>query len=107
MTPAPGVRLTMPARPEGVAVVRQALAGMADALDFDPAVLADRLRADPDGRPALTAAGTVAEVAEVLAARAPFYRAVADATIDTTGRTATEVADAILAAWTRLSGGRP
>jgi len=31
----------MPARPEGVAVVRQALAGMADALDFDAAVLAD------------------------------------------------------------------
>ncbi len=37
----PDVRLTMPARPEGVAVVRQALAGMADALDFDAAVLAD------------------------------------------------------------------
>ena len=31
----------MPARPEGVGVVRQALAGMADALDFDPTVLAD------------------------------------------------------------------
>ena len=41
MTTAPDVRLTMPARPEGVAVVRQALAGMADALDFDAAVLAD------------------------------------------------------------------
>ncbi len=38
---APDVRLAMPARPEGVAVVRQALAGMADALDFDAAVLAD------------------------------------------------------------------
>jgi serine/threonine-protein kinase RsbW len=35
------VRLTLPARAEGVAVVRQALAGLADALDFDPAVLAD------------------------------------------------------------------
>src|SRR3954465_14274712 len=33
--------MTMPARPEGVAVVRQALAGMADALDFDAAVVAD------------------------------------------------------------------
>ncbi len=41
MSPPPDVRLTMPARPEGVAVVRQALAGMADALDFDEAVLAD------------------------------------------------------------------
>ena len=38
---APDVRLTLPARPEGVAVVRQALAGMADALDVDAAVLAD------------------------------------------------------------------
>jgi anti-sigma regulatory factor (Ser/Thr protein kinase) len=41
MSPVPDVRLTMPARPEGVAVVRQALAGIADALDFDTAVLAD------------------------------------------------------------------
>jgi serine/threonine-protein kinase RsbW len=41
MSPAPDVRLTMPARAEGIAVVRQALAGMADALDFDAAVLAD------------------------------------------------------------------
>jgi anti-sigma regulatory factor (Ser/Thr protein kinase) len=37
----PEVMLTMPARPEGVGVVRQALAGVADALDFDPSVLAD------------------------------------------------------------------
>jgi serine/threonine-protein kinase RsbW len=41
MQTTPEVRLTMPARPEGVGVVRQALAGMADALDFDAAVLAD------------------------------------------------------------------
>jgi serine/threonine-protein kinase RsbW len=41
MSTAPDVRLTMPARPEGVAVIRQALAGMADALDVDAAVLAD------------------------------------------------------------------
>jgi serine/threonine-protein kinase RsbW len=38
---APDVRMTLPARPEGVAVVRQALAGMADALDVDATVLAD------------------------------------------------------------------
>lgn len=37
----PEVRLTMPAVPEGVGVVRQALAGMADALAFDQGVLAD------------------------------------------------------------------
>jgi len=41
MTERPEVRLGMPARPEGVGVVRQALAGMADALAFDPGVLAD------------------------------------------------------------------
>jgi serine/threonine-protein kinase RsbW len=41
MTTAPEVLLTMPARPDGVGVVRQALAGMADALDFDAAVVAD------------------------------------------------------------------
>ena len=35
------VVLVMPARPEGVGVVRQALAGMADALDFEASVLAD------------------------------------------------------------------
>ena len=40
-TTAPDVRMTMPARPEGVAVVRQALAGMADALAFDATILAD------------------------------------------------------------------
>jgi serine/threonine-protein kinase RsbW len=41
MSGPPEVVLTMPARPEGVGVVRQALAGMADALDYDPSVLAD------------------------------------------------------------------
>ena len=41
MSERPEVRLSMPARPEGVGVVRQALAGMADALAFDPAVLGD------------------------------------------------------------------
>lgn len=41
MTGTPAVRLVMPARPEGVSVVRQALAGLADALAIDEAVLAD------------------------------------------------------------------
>ena len=35
------VKLALPARPENVAVVRQALAGMADALEVDPALGAD------------------------------------------------------------------
>ena len=38
---APAVVLNMPARAEGVGVVRQALSGMADALAVDPIVLAD------------------------------------------------------------------
>jgi serine/threonine-protein kinase RsbW len=41
VTVAPEVRLTMPARAEGVGVVRQALAGMADALAYDAAIVAD------------------------------------------------------------------
>jgi anti-sigma regulatory factor (Ser/Thr protein kinase) len=39
--PAPEVVLNMPARAEGVGVVRQALTGMADALAFDDSVLSD------------------------------------------------------------------
>jgi serine/threonine-protein kinase RsbW len=41
MSDRPDVALTMPARPEGVGVVRQALAGMADALAIEADVLAD------------------------------------------------------------------
>lgn len=41
MSDRPEVLLTIPARAEGVGVVRQALAGMADALDFEASVLAD------------------------------------------------------------------
>jgi serine/threonine-protein kinase RsbW len=41
MSEAPVVRLDLPARPEGVGVVRQALVGVADGLALDGAVLAD------------------------------------------------------------------
>jgi serine/threonine-protein kinase RsbW len=41
MNAQPEVLLTMPARADGVGVVRQALAGMADALAFEASVLAD------------------------------------------------------------------
>jgi anti-sigma regulatory factor (Ser/Thr protein kinase) len=41
MTDAPVVRLDMPAQPEGVGVVRQALTGVADGLALDRAVLSD------------------------------------------------------------------
>jgi shikimate kinase len=79
----------------------------------DPEVLAARLEADPRGlanRPALTTLGTLAEIAEVVAVRTPLYRQVANAAIDTTARTPAEVADAVIAAWSRedvSSGGGP
>jgi anti-sigma regulatory factor (Ser/Thr protein kinase) len=41
MTEIPQVTLSLPAQPEGVGVVRQALAGVADALDFQAPLLAD------------------------------------------------------------------
>jgi shikimate kinase len=71
-------------------------------LRADPGVASARLRADGRGverRPALTAAGTLAEIAAVLEARTPLYRAVADVVVDTSGRTADAVADAILDVW--------
>ncbi|MBV8270044.1 MAG: shikimate kinase [Planctomycetaceae bacterium] len=71
-------------------------------LGADPAVLASRLQASPRelaDRPALTPAGTLAELADTLRVRAPLYREVADAVIETDRRTAPEVAEAILALW--------
>lgn len=65
-------------------------------LTADPAVLADRLRAEADNRPALTAAGTLGEIADVLAARTPFYREVADVTVGTDGLSPAEIAESIL-----------
>jgi shikimate kinase len=69
-------------------------------LTADPAVLAERLRRNPSeaaGRPALTASGTIEEIAEVLRARTPLYREVADVEVPTDGRTADEVAREVLA----------
>lgn len=73
-------------------------------LQADPSVLAARLQADARGlshRPALTAAGTLDEIVHLLEARAPLYREVADTVVETDGRTALEVADAVLGAWPR------
>ncbi len=73
-------------------------------LSADPTLLAERLQADPRGladRPALTAAGTLAELAQTLEARAPLFREVADAVIETDDKTASEVADAIMKLWPR------
>ena len=68
-------------------------------LTGDPRSLASRLQADAPGlagRPALTSAGTLDEIAAVAEAREPHYREVADAIVDTTGRTPAEVAEAVL-----------
>lgn len=62
-----------------------------------------RMTADPTTaarRPNLTAAGGVSELRELIAAREPLYRAVADFTCDTAGRSPDEAAAAILNAWT-------
>jgi len=79
-------------------------------LTGDPAELARRLEADRAGladRPALTAAGTLDEIARVLAARTTLYRGLADAVIPTDGRDPSEVADAILGYWTISTGTAP
>jgi shikimate kinase len=67
-----------------------------------PSELARRLVSDGRGladRPALTTAGTVAEIAEVLQARAPLYELTADAVIDTAGRSPDQVADDLIICW--------
>jgi shikimate kinase len=66
-------------------------------LKAGPAAIADRLRGDPGGRPALTSAGLFDEVAALLHQREPHYRSVADAEIETEGRSPEEVAGEILA----------
>ncbi len=68
----------------------------------DPAEAAARLDAEHRGvelRPALTPVGTLAEIAGVLEARTCLYQAVADAVVETSGRSALEVADSILELW--------
>ena len=67
------------------------------------AELARRLGSDPDGfeqRPALTSAGAVVEIAQVLEVRKSLYEEVADAVIETEGKNPDEVAAAILERWT-------
>ena len=70
----------------------------------DADTLARRLqssRRGVDDRPALTSAGTLAEIAGVLEERTPLYREVADVAVPTADRNAEQVADAVLEAWSR------
>jgi shikimate kinase len=74
-------------------------------LTVPPDVAFERMQADPTTagrRPNLTALGGVAEVRELIAAREPLYRAVADFTCDTAGRSPADAAAAILTAWTNF-----
>jgi shikimate kinase len=76
-------------------------------LTAGPAEVARRLAADQRGlmeRPALTAAGTIAEIGELLSARTPLYRGLADTEIETGEKTPEEVATAIVTCW--ASGSR-
>lgn len=71
-------------------------------LTAEPTELATRLQADPRGlsaRPSLTTAGTLAEIANILQIRTPFYEELADVIVDTNGKTPDQVAATILACW--------
>ncbi|MEW4570744.1 shikimate kinase [Tautonia sp. JC769] len=70
-------------------------------LSARPETLVDRLRSDPADRPALTTAGLLDEVATLLRQREDYYRSVADARIEVDGRSAEQVAEAVLALWSR------
>lgn len=61
-----------------------------------PAVLAQRVDADGVDRPLLASRGAVATLERLAVVRAAAYEAVADAVVDTDGRTVDEVADAVL-----------
>jgi shikimate kinase len=68
-------------------------------LSAEPETLAERLRQEAgaiEGRPPLTAMGTLEEIAHVLAVRLPLYREVANAVVETDQRTPLEVAEAVL-----------
>lgn len=72
-------------------------------LTADPEVLARRLEADQRGlaaRPALTTAGTLDEIVQVLMARSPLYAELADAVIPTDRKEPHEVARTIIQCWT-------
>jgi shikimate kinase len=73
-------------------------------LDAPAEVLADRLAADPAGRPALTPHGLVAEVAAVLETRRPLYRETADLVISVAGRGVEAIAREIFSAWADWTG---
>jgi shikimate kinase len=78
-------------------------------LTADAGTLASRLARDArrlEIRPALTSAGTLDEIADVLAARLRHYREVADLEVGTAGRSCREVAEAVIRALGGVEAGR-
>lgn len=79
-------------------------------LTADPETLARRIRAGRHAvadRPALTAAGTLGEIADVLAARTPLYRDAAHVAVETARQSLDHVAAAVLDAWAGARAGGP
>lgn len=68
-------------------------------LNASPATIAERLEADPGGRPSLTGRGLIGEIDEVLRDRAPIYRSVSDLVVETDGREPIEIAAEIEQHW--------
>jgi shikimate kinase len=69
-------------------------------LHADPAELHRRIAADPTstaGRPALTAAGGLSEIHQLLQHRLPIYRGVSTLELDTTNLTPGDVVDRVVA----------
>ena len=80
---------------------RMRSAGLVVWLTADTETIWQRLQADQrteEGRPKLSVGG-LAEIQQMLQIREPLYRECADLTVDTVGRSATEVADLILHQW--------
>jgi len=78
-------------------------------LRAEPGELARRLEADSrarHGRPSLTSAGTLQEIADVLEVRTPLYRAVSDVEVDTQGKAPRKIAEEILGHWSRVKASR-
>jgi shikimate kinase len=71
-------------------------AGVVVWLRAAPAVLAERVDADGVERPLLTSRSAVTALERLAVVRAGAYEAVADAVVDTDGRTVDQVADAVL-----------
>ena len=91
--------------PENVKILRDH--GLVIWLTADPATLTRRLQDDQGTgafRPSLTGRDAATEMEQVLAERAPLYRASADLVIDTTGLAIPEIVKRILEA---ISGGTP